>query len=74
MKQETTQSDLGPLKHCNLDDANYLLRMGRASKANAEAYVAMWNKPGMRLTTATLSEHLVNVSGVGLMAPFISIQ
>jgi len=65
---------LGTLQHCNLDDANYMLRMGRASKENAQAYVEMWNRPGMRFTEATLAERLVNVSGVALMAPYISIH
>jgi hypothetical protein len=48
--------------------------MGRASKENAQAYVEMWNQPGMRFTEATLAERLVNVSGVALMAPYISIH
>lgn len=65
---------MGELQHCNLDDANYMLRMGRASKAQAEEYVKMWNSPGMRMTTARLDEQLVNVNGVGLLSPIIKIS
>lgn len=65
---------LGPLQHCNLDDANYLLSQGRASKENAQAYVEMWNQPGHRFTVAALGERLVNLNGCGCLAPFISIN
>ena len=63
----------GPLTHCNLDDANYMLRMGRASRRDAENYVAAWNRPGHRLTVARLEEHLVNANGVSLLSPVIKI-
>lgn len=64
-------SPLGPLRYSNLDDANYLLAQGRASKCHAEAYVEMWNKPGMRFTTAKLGERLVSRDGVACLAPYI---
>lgn len=73
MKTDTPSLDLGPLAHCNLDDANYMLRMGRASRQDAEHYVAVWNRPGHRLTVARLDEQLVNVNGVGLLSPVIKI-
>lgn len=73
MKTDTPSLDLGPLTHCNLDDANYMLRMGRASRRDAENYVAAWNRPGHRLTVARLDEQLVNVNGVGLLSPVIKI-
>ncbi len=69
-----TAFNLGNLTGLKLDDANYFLRMGRASRADAEAYVAMWNQPGHRFTKAKLDDHLVNVDGVALLAPFISIS
>lgn len=71
-----TQSpfNLGNLTGLKLDDANYYLRMGRATREDAEQYVAMWNQPGHRLTRATLDDHLVNVDGIALMAPFIRIS
>ena len=73
MKIDTPSLNLGPLAHCNLDDANYMLRMGRASHQDAENYVAAWNRPGPRLTVARLEEHLVSVNGVGLLSPVIKI-
>lgn len=66
--------ELGPLQYCNLDDANYMLTQGRASKENAEAYVEMWNKPGMRMTTAKLEQKLVNLGGCACLSPFITIR
>ena len=32
-----------PLRHCNMDGANYLLREGRATEADALAYADVWN-------------------------------
>jgi hypothetical protein len=32
-----------PLRHCNMDGANYLLREGRATEADALAYAEVWN-------------------------------
>lgn len=74
MKTDIPSFNLGPLTHCNLDDANYMLRMGRASRQDAEDYVAAWNRPGHRFTVAHLEEHLVNVNGVGLLSPVIKIS
>lgn len=74
MKIDTPSLNLGPLTHCNLDDANYMLRTGRASRQDAENYVAAWNRPGHRLTVARLEEHLVSVNGVGLLSPVIKIS
>ena len=69
----TAPSPLGPLQHSKLDDANYLLSQGRATKEHAQAYVEMWNRPGMRVTTATLKERLVAYGG-GCMAHYIEIR
>ena len=74
MKTDIPSPNLGPLTHCNLDDANYMLRMGRASRHDAENYVAAWNRPGHRLTVARLDEQLVNLNGVGLLSPVIKIS
>lgn len=57
----------------NLDEVNYKLRQGYASKAEAEAYVYWWNNSGKRFTTATLRERLVSLNGIGVMAPYITI-
>lgn len=57
-----------------LDDVNYRLRVGMASKEDAEAYVRWWNTSGKRLTTATLEVRAVSLNGVSLMAPYISIR
>jgi hypothetical protein len=65
---------LGPLQYCNLDDANYMLSRGRASKEHAQAYVDMWNRPGMRFTKASLGERVVNLHGVEMLAPWIEIS
>lgn len=74
MKIDTPSLNLGPLAHCNLDDANYMLRMGRASRHDADNYVAAWNRPGHRLTVARMEEHVVNVNGVGLLSFVIKIS
>jgi hypothetical protein len=71
---QTIESPLGPLQYCNIDEANYKLRLGMASLDHARAYVAMWNKPGMRFTIARLQDRLVNVTGVPLLAPYITIH
>lgn len=74
MTTNTPSLNLGPLAHCNLDDANYMLRMGRASRHDADNYVAAWNRPGHRLTVARMEEHVVNVNGVGLLSFVIKIS
>lgn len=48
--------DLGKLSNCNLDQANEMLRVGRASKQDAENYVKMWNTAGKRFTGLKLIE------------------
>lgn len=66
-------SDLGPLRYARLDDANWMLSKGQATKEHAAAYVAMWNRPGMRLTRAELRERVVFEGRVELLAPYIEI-
>lgn len=59
---------------CNLDQINYLLREGRASKSDAAHLVEWWNTSGKRVTRAALGERLVSLGGCACMAPFISIS
>lgn len=66
--------NLGPLADCGIDDANAKLRKGYATRQHAENYVAAWNRPGHRLTEAYLIDHLVNESGIGMIAPFIKTR
>ena len=71
--ETATLSDLGPLRYANLDDANWLLSKGQATKEHAAAYVAMWNRPGMRLTRAELRERVIYEGRTELLAPYIEI-
>jgi hypothetical protein len=61
--------NLGNLTYATFDEANYLLRQGRASEEEARAYVDFWNNGGKRLTTIELYFTLVSLNGVGCMAP-----
>lgn len=69
---ETLQA-MGPLAHCNVDEANQHLRQGTANKAHALAYVAAWNGSGKHCYTAEVSERLVNCGGCACLAPFIRL-
>lgn len=35
---------MADLNDCTLDQANYLLRAGRANRADADAFVSTWNR------------------------------
>ena len=69
-----TQNTLGPLQNCKLDDANWKLRQGHALEENALAYVEMWNRPGMRLTRASLHHYTVPQGSITLTVPEIRIH
>lgn len=68
------KTNLGPLQNCKLDDANWKLRQGHASEANALAYVEMWNLPGMRLTRARLHHYTLPQGTITLTVPEIIIS
>lgn len=69
-----TQNKLGELQNCKLDDANWKLLQGHASEENALAYVEMWNRPGMRLTRASLHHYTVPQGSITLTVPEIRIH
>jgi hypothetical protein len=47
-----SNENMGILSRCNLDNANWHLRQGSATEAEANAFVEWWNTPGNRLTRA----------------------
>lgn len=65
---------MGILATCNLDNANWHLRQGSATKEEAEAYVAWWNTPGNRLTRAELKFRSVPMGFVTLKVPEIILH
>ncbi len=56
-----------------LDDVNYRLSQGLASKADAKQYVKWWNESGKRFTVATLRERSVTLGRCVCLAPYITI-
>jgi hypothetical protein len=68
-----TRSPMGVLAHCNIDQANEMLRNGYAGAREAEEYVKAWNTAG-RLTVARVDYRSVSLPGVSipLLAPFIT--
>jgi len=57
-----------------LDDVNYRLRHGLATKADAAQLVDWWNRSGKRVTTATLTERAVTLAGREMVSPWICIS
>ncbi len=56
-----------------LEQVNYHLLQGYATKADAAQYVEWWNRSGKRLTVATLREKVVTLGRVECLAPYITI-
>lgn len=54
-----------------LDDANFLLSRGHATKENAIDYVNWWNNGGKRLTKLELRERISYVCQVPLLTPYL---
>lgn len=71
-KQKPIYQKMNPLLNIKLDDANYILSKGYASKENAEEYRDRWNNGGKRLTRLKLSERICYISGAGpFLAPYL---
>lgn len=73
-EEEAGKSGLGNLQHATFDQANQMLRDGRATKANAEAYVEMWNRPGMRFTRAELKSRSVPFGDCGMTVYYMILH
>jgi hypothetical protein len=54
-----------------LEQANFLLARGYATKQNAIDFIIRWNEGGKRLTKVDLGERLSFACGVSLKTPFI---
>lgn len=74
MRRASWQEGLGALVHMNVDQANYALRQGLATKSNAEAYIAVWNRPGHRLTRAELKSRSIPFGDTGMVIHYIVLH
>lgn len=62
---------INPLIGTKLDDANFLLAKGYATKENALEYAERWNRPGHRLTRLELKERVSYACGVQMLSPYL---
>lgn len=74
MRREAAQEGLGYLEHATLDQVNQMLRDGRATKANAELYVELWNTKWSRLTRAELKSRSVPFGDTGMTVHYIVLH
>ena len=69
-----SNNKLGILATCNLDNANWHLRQGSATEAEAIAFVEWWNTPGNRLTRAEVKIRSLPFGNVGMTFPEIILH
>lgn len=63
-----------PLRCTSIDTANFKLKEGHASKADAEEYVKSWNECGKHLGIAWLHEYTRPLATITLTVPEIRLR